>query len=167
MTEIEGRWPDAGAASGRRNNGHELQHAVIFQDGPAKHVKDAKAAACFHASNEEASLDLLLFESLEEALETAKAGFEKPRTSNACCWLDAGVFDKDALKTSSKNVFESLIAGACRPHTDPGAAYATEAFASLAPLSANCSARFDYVGFVPTREKLDPCALYLARFPGS
>lgn len=102
-----------------------------------------------------------LFHSVETALAACKETLSAKDAGNLRLWLDAGVFTKEKLRDGAMLSEAPLLTATCQPLTDPGAAYASDPFACAAALSPSlASMRFEYVGFVPTQEKLDPCALY-------
>lgn len=102
-----------------------------------------------------------LFGTLEQAFAASREASAAKDAGNLRFWLDAGVFSKEDLRPGSKSAAAPLLTAMCRPLSELGAVYASEPFACAAALSpALLSIRFEYVGFAPTQEKLEPCALY-------
>jgi hypothetical protein len=103
-----------------------------------------------------------LFASIEGAYAAAKEAATAKDAGHVRLWLDAGVFTNDQLRDGAAPAASPLLSAVCQPSTDPGVIYATDPYACAAALSPGlASVRFEYVGFMPTQEKLEPCALYL------
>ena len=102
-----------------------------------------------------------LYETLEQACADA-VSFEASKTaSDFRIWLDVGVFYNDMQKNDETVVHDNLITASCRPLTEEGKIYASEAYASIAALAPLTGRRFEYAGYMGTQEKLDPCPLYM------
>lgn len=102
-----------------------------------------------------------LFDSLEQAFTASKEAAAAKDAGQVRLWLDAGVFTKDQLRDGAKLTASPLVTAMCRPLTDPGVLYASDPYACSSALAPELRAvRFEYVGFMPTQEKLEPCALY-------
>jgi len=140
-----------------------LYYALVVQRTSGGASPDALAAAR-HVTSEDGGVDLFLFESLQGALAEAARFAGSPEAASSSLWLDAGVFSEAELARAPVEAANLLVTSACRPITEPGKIFASEPFACAAALAPSLAASFDYVGFAPTREKLDPCALYLVRF---
>lgn len=158
-------WPvgDDGAALAERDD--ILRYALIVQ---CKTAGDALAGLAGSKgcviSIADAGLNLLLFETPGDALAAGMQYVSSAEGKTANTWLDAGVFSKKILSGSPAEAIGALITSACRPITEPGKIYASELFTSAALLSPPRGVSFEYIGYMQTREKLDPCALYLLRF---
>lgn len=161
--EIADDWPVSHETdSAKKETEAELYFALVVQD---KNKPATATGADFdrHVRDDGAGLDIFLFKSVERACEAA-AKIDLDDASRAGrCWLDAGIFDEFAISEPAA-ACARLITAACQPLTEPGKVYASDAFACTATALARQAPAFEYLGFVQTREKLDPCALYLVRF---
>ncbi|MBY0423446.1 MAG: hypothetical protein K2Q06_14155, partial [Parvularculaceae bacterium] len=105
-----------------------------------------------------------LFQDASPAFAAAREALATKDAAPLRLWLDAGVFTKDALREGAKLVDPPLLSAACEPVTEPGVVFATDPYVCAAALAADvASVRFEYVGYAPTEEKVDPCALYQLR----
>jgi CRP-like cAMP-binding protein len=162
--EVRGDW--AGRPSGQTLAEPEpatLYFALLAQD-PDKDGAPTLPACDAHVRDDADRLDILLYARLDAAVAAAAELCARKEAATRRLWLDAGVFPMQQIGKDPAQAAVHLIAGANRPLTEPGKIYASDVFASAAALVTNLPARFEYAGFVPTREKLDPCAMYLVRF---
>lgn len=165
--EVCGDWPAGVNENDAQSSSPDdvLLHAIVVQGERGNSLANRLAAAGqWHVRDEVRELDLILFETVESALEQGAVLAQSAKASTACCWLDTGVFSRAALARSPDDAADRLITSACLPITEPGKVFASQSFTSAAALSPSHGVSFDYVGYMPTREKLMPCALYLARF---
>ncbi len=164
--EVKDRWPPKPNGQAReREADHALCFALVVDDeGRGKPLKAAPRGAGKHLRDIESGVDLLLFDSLHDAVAAASVLSNSPAAKAWRLWLDAGVFTTASLDKRPDLAAAQLVVSACKPLTEPGKVFASEPFACAAPLASSVSANFEYVGFVPTREKVDPCAMYLMRF---
>ncbi len=154
-----GRWPaPPNGIAGAKDDG-SLLYALVIESG-ARLPKSLASAGDIRFRDGGGELDIMLFRRLESALEAAAPLIGLAQGGSWCAWLDAGVFSARALQEKGEEAVGRLITAACRPQTEPGKVYASEAFACAAAMR-QVSTAFEYVGFAPTREKLDPCAMYL------
>jgi hypothetical protein len=156
---LKDKWPAPpnGAAAARAE---ALYFALIIANG-ARLPKSLATAGDLRFKDASGELEIILFQRLEESLAAAAPLIKDASSGAWSAWLDAGVFSEAMLKKKDGEAVAQLITAACRPQTDAGKVYASEAFACAAAVR-DVNAAFEYVGFAPTREKLDPCALYLA-----
>lgn len=106
-------------------------------------------------------LSLFAFERVSDALKGARRLRDEPAAKSLRIWLDAGVGERDAAKSAA---FASmLITASCKPQTAPGKIYASEIFVYATISTPDLHAHFEYTGYAPTEEKLDPCPLYLVQ----
>jgi len=164
--EIADDWPTKAISANAPATGEEeLLFGVVLQAKDETAPPKSLVNACDICLKDEMSgLDLFLFESLENALSAAAEFAGSKHSASFCAWLDAGAFDRATVETSTADTVSRLVTAACRPLTEPGKVFASDAFACAAALVPSCTAAFEYVGYMPTREKLDPCALSLVRF---
>ena len=164
--ESRGPWPSrANGAPAADSAGESLLFAFVLQNSGGGRLSKSLAASadyCLHDAG--AAIDLLLYSSLEKAISEAAPFSQSAAAAAWQCWLDAGVFAATTLEKGAAEASAELITSACKPMTDAGKIFASEPFACAAPLVPSVAATFEYVGFVPTREKVDPCALYLVQF---
>jgi CRP-like cAMP-binding protein len=159
--EIAAVWPPRpnGGTLGEPQT-ESLYYSLVLQesDGAASLSAIAPRADAVVSGD---GLDFLLYASFESAFAAALAFMQTDGAASRSCWLDAGTPTAAALKDPSA-LAQYFITAANRPLTDAGKLYASDAFASAAAL-VGAKARFEYVGYTPTREKIDPCALYLVQ----
>lgn len=165
IIEISGAWPTT--ADGRRD-GSAVDDVVLYALAVMKASGEAAseqsvAGGKWSLQSEDGALDVFLFDSLEQALDAAATVAASPARSKNCLWLDAGAFSREELRRSPRAALARLITSACRPITEPGRIFASDLFACAAALSPAPGATFEYAGFAPTREKLNPCALHILR----
>lgn len=157
------RWPGPPAGVISKNSSEaDLLFALVILDGAARLPKTLAAAGDLRLHDGEAGVEILLFGALDEALAAAEPLMRGEAAGEWSAWLDAGVFTSKMLEKGSTEATAQLVTAACRPQTDPGKVYASEPFASVAQMVSDRPAKYEYIGYVPTREKLDPCAMYLA-----
>ncbi|NWG72031.1 MAG: Crp/Fnr family transcriptional regulator [Parvularculaceae bacterium] len=154
------RWPAPPNGQAAAKDIATLYFALIIENG-VRLPKSLSSVGDFRFKDSEGELDIMLFKSLETALEAAEPLIAEAQGGAWCAWLDAGVFPAQTLQAKNDDAVAQLITAACRPQTEAGKVYASDAFACAAAMR-NVGASFEYVGFAPTREKLDPCAMYLA-----
>ncbi len=164
--EARGSWPSRPGGSVRLDEAAEaLLFAFVLQhESGGKPPKSLAASADYNLHDAGAAIDLYLYSTLEKAIEAAAPFSQSAAASDWHCWLDAGVFAPETLEMGAGEASAQLVTGACRPMTELGKTFASEPFACAAPLAPSVAATFEYVGFAPTREKVDPCALYLVQF---
>jgi CRP-like cAMP-binding protein len=164
--EAKDRWPPkVNGPANKFDAEHELYFALVAHaEQGAKPLKVSGSNRAHAIRDPETGVDLVLFKSLAEALEAVEQQAKAGAARSWRLWLDAGVFTADMIEKRPAVAAAQLVSSACMPLTDPGKVYASEPFACAAPLAGPTAASFEYVGFVPTREKLDPCAMYLVRF---
>jgi len=102
-----------------------------------------------------------LFAKIEDACAAAMSLLEGKNAEHFRIWLDMGVFHTDHNKNDETTILQNLITTSCRPLTDAGKVYASEAYASIAALAPIKARRFEYAGYISTQEKLDPCPLFM------
>gem|GEM_PF-6637233 len=158
--ETRGVWPKKDA------NGNEeklaLYYALVLQttEGakpPADIIEDAGSSIAMPAVD----CTVLLYENQDDAYRAAIAVMDAKDGDKIRIWLDTGVFNKESGKNTLQDAADNLITASCRPLSDPGKIYASEAFACIAATGLAPEHRFEYVGYANAQEKLDPCPLYL------
>lgn len=132
--------------------------ALVIQDGdPDAIAKAVKPAPLF--SRRANGVVILGFERAKDALEASRQVLRAPFAGTLRMWLDAGIGERDEAKSAD---FESMLVTAIsRPQTAPGKTYASETFVHAATSAVGQRPHFEYVGYAPTEEKVDPCPLYL------
>ncbi|MEK7265451.1 MAG: Crp/Fnr family transcriptional regulator [Pseudomonadota bacterium] len=105
------------------------------------------------------TLPIYLYDAPQEAVEAARQVAQSTAGASARIWLDVGIGVRD--EKNQTDLAQSLLTVSCRPQTAPGKIYASEDFAYAAIATLGAPSVFDYVGFVPTDEKLAPCPLFL------
>lgn len=167
LVEARCRWPgrDGAQRDLRAVEDEVLLFALALQ--PVENARAplalAKAAAGADRVLDSAQTGVVasLFPTVETAFAAAREALAAKDAANVRLWLDVGVFTKAQLRPDATLDDPPLVAAACAPLTEPGVVFATDGFASAASLSPVLrAARFEYIGFAPTQEKLDPCALY-------
>jgi CRP-like cAMP-binding protein len=156
------KWPGPPPNADAPDGDLEIFFALILEEGGARLPKSLASAGDLRFRDPESGLDIVLFRSLDAALAAADPLISGGAAGGWHAFLDAGVLSASMIATKPAEAAANLIAAACRPMTEPSKVYASEPFACVAPLRGVC-ANFEYVGFVQTREKLDPCAMYLVR----
>lgn len=141
-------------------NGDVLYFALVIKRS-AGDAPFTNALACDHYLElDKDRIEIFLFDSLKTAIDAAASVSTGARAASSSLWLDAGVFDKKDLVAAPETAAAGLITAACRPITESGKVFASQTFAWAAELEPALDARFEYIGYAPTREKLHPCALY-------
>ena len=159
-------WPGRAAAEAAAQDelkGNAVYFALVIQSGGAKAPKALTSGASHHLVDPGAGVELLLYPDIDQATEETMAYSASAAGRKAPLWFDAGIFPIDGLEKSPARATEQLVTASCRPLTEPGKVFASEPFACVAPLAPSLKASFEYIGFAPTKEKLDPCALYLVQ----
>jgi CRP-like cAMP-binding protein len=155
FVEAAHAWPDA--TRPRRRGGESVLFAVVVEGAHS----ERPSGSDFRFRVED-DVDIFLWSALEGAMDYGRR--LAAESGSWRCWLDVGVFPPAALEGRADQAASRLVTAASMPLTEEGRVYASEAFACSAALAAPEAASFEYVGYSATREKLDPCALYLARF---
>lgn len=140
----------------------ELYFALVMLGPSGRLPKSVASAGGRRIRDDEGGVDILLFPDLDDALAAAEPLMRGEAAGDWSAWLDTGIFTAKSLGGDPAAAAGQLVTAACRPQTDAGRVYASEPFANVAQMRSERPVKFEYVGFVPTREKLDPCALYLA-----
>lgn len=132
--------------------------ALVIQGGdPDAIARAVEPAPLF--SRRANGLVIFGFERAMDALEAAQQISRAPFAGALRMWLDAGIGERDEAKSAD---FESMLVTAIsRPQTAPGKTYASETFVHAATSAVGQKPHFEYVGYAPTEEKVDPCPLYL------
>lgn len=100
------------------------------------------------------------FQSANKALDAAQT-LARKKAAASRLWLDAGaVSAKEMEKSDDETLRRLFLTTTCLPNTPPGQIFASELFVSAAQFAQTKPHRFEYAGFSPTREKLEPCPLY-------
>ncbi|MEM9014545.1 MAG: TRAFs-binding domain-containing protein [Pseudomonadota bacterium] len=108
------------------------------------------------------NLRAFLFPDIPAALKNAEAIAEATDAKNARIWLDAGISPtQNGDGPSFENLRDTLSTAKCLPGTEPGRVFASDLFVGAAHIAIKSELRFEYAGFASTREKLEPCPLYL------
>jgi len=155
---IEDDWL-AVAPSSRPATSEDYLAALVIEGGAA----DAIAAAAHAAplfSVQAGGLSILAFDRPKPALDAARRLRHSPLATALRLWLDVGVGGAD--EKSGPSFAATLVTASCRPETARGKVFASEAFVHAATATPDARPRFEYAGYAPTQEKLDPCPLYLA-----
>ena len=153
------RWPAPPNGAAAARDDAALYFALVIENA-ARLPKSLATAGDVRFKDPASDLDVMLFSDFEGALRAAAPLLTEAEGGPWNAWLDAGVFTAKTLLERGEAATGQLITAACRPQTEAGKVYASEAFACAAALR-RAAANFEYVGFAPTREKLDPCAMYL------
>lgn len=132
--------------------------ALVIADADDATLEKASATPPLFSLQQE-SLAICAFDTPKDAVEAARQIARSKSGGGARIWLDVGVGAGD--KMNPGNFAQTLLTASCRPQTAPGAAYASENFVYLGTATPGSMPAFDYVGFVPTEEKLAPCPLFL------
>lgn len=140
----------------------ELYFALVILASSARLPKSVATAGDIRLRDIDGGVEALLFRALDDALAAAAPLMRGEAAGDWSAWLDAGVFTRKMLDRDHAGAAAQLVTAACRPQTDPGRVYASEPFANVAQMLSDQRVKFEYIGFLPTREKLDPCAMYLA-----
>ena len=158
--ETRGVWPKKDTNGSEEKLG--LYYALILQmtEG-ATALADIVKSAVSTIEMPAVDCTVLLYESQEDAYRAAMAMTAEKGADKIRIWLDTGVFNKEAGKNTPESAADNLITASCRPLSDPGKVYASEAFACIAATGLAPERRFEYVGYANAQEKLDPCPLYL------
>jgi CRP-like cAMP-binding protein len=157
------KWPSPPLGLIEKNAAEaELLFALVILAESARLPKSLTTAGDIRIRDVEGGIDVLLFRALNDAVAAAEPLMRGEAAGEWSAWLDAGVFTSKTLEKGRAAAGQQLVTAACRPQTESGKVYASESFASVAQMISDRPVKFDYIGFVPTREKLDPCAMYLA-----
>jgi len=105
------------------------------------------------------SLTIFAYDMPQEAFAAARSIAQSKAGELTRRWLDVGIGARDGKV--GKNFVETLLTASCRPQTAPGKTYASENFIYATTATPGAMPAFDYVGFVPTEEKLAPCPMFL------
>ncbi len=141
-----------------------LDEADISAGDLLSELRDAGFSPCA-IDNEQAAA--LIFDNANDAMDAAAHIHASPTLAKARRWLDVGVIEKAVFDgaDSAKNadLAGAFIAVACRPETERGETFATDAFVSIAMITPERADRFEYAGPATTRAKLFPCVMHKAR----
>ena len=157
---ISGHWPKKDKASGEDKTA--MRYAVTLQSLGRKSTLPeelGKSQQCVRSPD--INCATYLFATIKNACTAALSLQDSKDASKMRIWLDVGVFHTDEKKNTENVAHDNLITASCRPLTDEGKIYASEAYASIAALSPLPARRFEYAGYMSTQEKLDPCPLYM------
>ncbi len=119
------------------------EKTAIFGGGEVKVVEDADTTAG-------------LYPQPTGAIDAATRASAGTAITGARCWLDAG-----ACAPGDREWSGAFITATCRPATPVPSVYASEVFALACATLGERRFRFEYAGFIPGQEKLEPCPLYL------
>lgn len=160
--ESQDVWPKKEANPAEEKHG--LFFALILQmtEG-ATAPKEVLKSAHSHIELPDVDCMVFLYENQNDAYQAAKSVAGLPQAETIRIWLDTGVFQKSDKNNKAHSATDNLITASCRPLSDPGKVYASEAFACIAATSITTNQRFEYIGYANAQEKLDPCPLYLVR----
>lgn len=161
---IESDWP------GRDKKTTAIEHpaALLFTLGVQGADAQSLRAWLGPADAPDDTLDvgdiaLAFHQDIDGALNAARRFMARPEAATRACWLDAGAPQSGLLNDDPPASAAAFVTALCKPVTEPGRLYASDVFACAAAMAPDCAARFEYVGFASTREKLEPCALHLVR----
>ncbi len=155
LNVIEDDWLSASAAP-RANGVQSYLAALIIQGASDAAMKEADRAKPLFVTRTD-GLAVFAFGTAQEVFDAARRIARTGSGAGARLWLDVGVGDEK----EHANFAASLVTASCRPQTAPGRTYASDNFVNTAISTPGPLPKFDYVGFAPTEEKLDPCPLYL------
>ncbi len=151
---------DDWAASGGANDPSDTEDyvAALVMQGTEAALKAVTDATDVQPLINARDLAIMAFGNPPEAFETARrvAGTKSGQALRLC--LDVGVA---RYGTAGDDLMRSLLSAACRPQTPRGGIFATESFVHAATATPGDRPTFEYIGFAPVEEKLDPCPLYL------
>lgn len=154
---IDDDWT-ASPSAAKPDTGEDYHAALIVEGANAAAINDAaKAAPLFTIAA--GGLAILAFERPSGATQAALALGRSTLAGSLRIWLDVGVGGRD--EKSGAAFAATLVTASCRPETVRGKIFASEVFVHAATATPDERPRFEYVGFAPTEEKLDPCPLYL------
>jgi len=158
---VGGHWPLKSSASNRAEDASEIYFALVIEREDGKKApKKLSSAGAGVITLADIDAEIILFGTPAKAAECATAFAKSAGASVARIWLDAGVLGKNEISKPTDAATEAFVTTACRPLTDRGKVFATESFTFCHTLLADWDGRFEYVGYVNAREKLDPCPMY-------
>ncbi|MEZ5896922.1 MAG: Crp/Fnr family transcriptional regulator [Parvularculaceae bacterium] len=152
---FEAQWP-ASADAARSSEQEKTVFACIFDRSMSAHERAAIFGAGDVTIVEDSDITAGLFAEPARAVDAATRGGASPSFAGARCWLDAGAFTPGGREWAG-----AFIAATCRPATPSPSIYASEVFALSCATLGEDRFRFEYAGFIPGQEKLEPCPLYL------
>ena len=105
------------------------------------------------------SLTIYVFDMPQEAFAAARQIAQSSAGGLTRRWLDVGIGARN--EKSGERFAKMLLTASCRPQTAPGKTYASENFIYATTATPGAMPAFEYVGLVPTEEKLAPCPMFL------